>query len=118
MTTLRTRRQPRSLLSEAIAPRLSGRYDEDNRPRVDELLREMLPGHGLGSGLADTDDGGESVVQASLEPTDAELTGDELTVAVIPKQADEFVCSSCFLILHRSRLASSQGGQLRCVDCA
>ena len=26
---------------------------------------------------------------------------------VIPKQADEFTCASCFLVQHRSRIASA-----------
>ncbi|MDI3315323.1 MAG: DUF4193 family protein [Mycobacterium sp.] len=116
--TLRTRRPPRSLLSDATTARFGGRYDEDHRPPVDELLQEMLPGQSLGSGLADIDDGGESIGPAPFEPTDAELTGEEITVPVIPRRADEFVCSSCFLILHKSRLADSRDGRPLCMDCA
>jgi len=29
----------------------------------------------------------------------ADLSGEELSVRVVPKQADEFTCSACFLIL-------------------
>jgi hypothetical protein len=39
-------------------------------------------------------------------------------VNVLPKQKDEFTCSSCFLVHHRSRLASDKGGQLICNECA
>jgi hypothetical protein len=39
-------------------------------------------------------------------------------VRVIPKQADEFTCSSCFLVHHRSRLASEKDGRMICTDCA
>jgi hypothetical protein len=46
------------------------------------------------------------------------LSGEELSVRVIPKQADEFTCSSCFLVQHRSRLASEKGGVMICTDCA
>ena len=28
---------------------------------------------------------------------------------VVPKQADEFTCSSCFLVHHRNRLAHAEG---------
>jgi hypothetical protein len=52
----------------------------------------------------------------SFELPGADLSGEELTVRVIPKQADEFTCTSCFLVHHRSRLAP--GGQLICRDCA
>ena len=37
---------------------------------------------------------------------------------VIPKQADEFTCGSCFLVHHRSRLASEKKGVAICTDCA
>ena len=37
---------------------------------------------------------------------------------VLPKQEDEFTCSRCFLVQHRSRLAATRGDQLYCRDCA
>ena len=46
------------------------------------------------------------------------LSGDELTMPVIPKRAAEFTCASCFLVQHRSRLAAATGGPTVCVDCA
>jgi hypothetical protein len=48
----------------------------------------------------------------------ADLSGEELSVAVIPKRADEFMCSCCFLVQHRSRMVSSNGGVAICADCA
>src|SRR5450755_353699 len=48
----------------------------------------------------------------------ADLSGEELSVAIIPKRADEFTCSCCFLVQHRSRLRSSSGGVAICADCA
>ncbi|QTJ70847.1 DUF4193 family protein (plasmid) [Rhodococcus sp. ZPP] len=42
------------------------------------------------------------------------MPGEELTVRVIGKQADEF--TSCFLVHHRTRLADA--AQLICRDCA
>ena len=56
--------------------------------------------------------------EESFELPGADLSGEELTVKVIPKQADEFTCSVCFLVQHRSRLATDNGGRLVCVDCA
>ncbi|KUI31513.1 dUTPase [Mycobacterium sp. IS-1496] len=56
-----------------------------------------------------------------LDPVElpgADLSGEELTVRVIPKQADEFTCSSCFLVFHRSRLARDTNGTMICADCA
>ncbi|KXX58038.1 DUF4193 domain-containing protein [Rhodococcus sp. LB1] len=50
----------------------------------------------------------------SFELPGADLSGEEFTARVIPKQSDEF--TSCFLVHHRSRLAEPQ--QLLCRDCA
>jgi hypothetical protein len=55
---------------------------------------------------------------AFFELPDADLSGEELAVTVIPRRADEFMCSSCFLVQHRSRLHSSNGGVFVCADCA
>ncbi len=48
----------------------------------------------------------------------ADLSGEEFSEAVIPQRADEFTCSSCFLVQHRSRLRGSNGGLPVCADCA
>ena len=54
----------------------------------------------------------------SFELPGADLSGEELSVRVVPKQADEFTCTSCFLVYHRSRLATENGNSRICVDCA
>ena len=61
----------------------------------------------------DPDDASES-----LELPGADLSNEELSFRVIPRQADEFTCSSCFLVHHRSRLASAKNGVMICTDCA
>lgn len=61
----------------------------------------------------------ESESAESFELPGADLSGEELSVRVISKQADEFLtCSSCFLVHHRSRLASEKNGVMICTDCA
>jgi predicted RNA-binding Zn-ribbon protein involved in translation (DUF1610 family) len=60
----------------------------------------------------------EAEAADTFELPGADLSGEELTVKVLPKQADEFTCASCFLVHHRSRLAQSQGTQYICRDCA
>jgi Domain of unknown function (DUF4193) len=57
-------------------------------------------------------------VAESLELPGADLSNEELSFRVIPRQADEFTCSSCFLVHHRSQLADNRGGQLVCRECA
>ncbi|EOM76906.1 DUF4193 domain-containing protein [Rhodococcus rhodnii] len=64
---------------------------------------------------ADVDEG-ETV--ESFELPGADLSGEELSVKVVPKQRDEFTCSRCFLVHHRSNLASNAGGEMVCEDCA
>jgi hypothetical protein len=45
-------------------------------------------------------------------------TDEELTVAVVPMRSDEFRCSRCFLVHHRSqRAVASDGGDI-CRECA
>jgi hypothetical protein len=48
----------------------------------------------------------------------ADLSNEELTFKVVPRQADEFTCSRCFLVHHRSQLADDENGQLICRECA
>ncbi|MCH8612616.1 DUF4193 domain-containing protein [Arsenicicoccus dermatophilus] len=48
----------------------------------------------------------------------ADLSGEELSVRVLPRQADEFTCGRCFLVHHRSQLAKEVGGQPICRECA
>ncbi|WP_111765104.1 DUF4193 domain-containing protein [Nakamurella deserti] len=60
----------------------------------------------------------ESDTAESFELPGADLSGEELTVKVVPKQADEFTCTVCFLVQHRSRLARGSDGHEVCADCA
>ena len=54
----------------------------------------------------------------SLELPGADLSNEDLSVRAIPRQADEFTCSRCFLVHHRSQLAEERGGHLVCRECA
>jgi hypothetical protein len=47
----------------------------------------------------------------------AEMLDEELSVAVVPLRLDEFRCSRCFLIHHRSQLAAQRGDDLVCREC-
>ncbi|ORV18060.1 DUF4193 domain-containing protein [Mycobacterium celatum] len=60
----------------------------------------------------------ESEAAESFELPGADLSGEELSVRVIPKQPDEFTCSRCFLVHHRSRLVKDHDGAMICRDCA
>jgi hypothetical protein len=54
----------------------------------------------------------------SLELPGADLSNEELSVRVLPRQADEFTCVQCFLVHHRSQLAYEKDGRMVCRDCA
>lgn len=54
----------------------------------------------------------------SYELPGADLSDEEFMVRVVPKQPDEFTCSSCFLVHHRSRLARGNNGTSICTECA
>lgn len=67
------------------------------------------------SAAVDTD---EAEAAESFELPGADLSNEELSVRVLPRQADEFTCSRCFLVHHRSQLAKEDKGQLICRECA
>jgi hypothetical protein len=67
---------------------------------------------------ASTVDVDEADLAESLELPGADLSNEELSVRVLPRQADEFTCSRCFLVHHRSQLAKEVKGQLICKECA
>lgn len=67
------------------------------------------------SGSVDVD---EVDVADSFELPGADLADEELTVRVLPMQADEFRCSRCFLVHHRSQLAHERNGEPVCRECA
>ncbi|MFI6578205.1 DUF4193 domain-containing protein [Nocardiopsis sp. NPDC050513] len=57
-------------------------------------------------------------VAEGMELPGADLSGEELAVRVLPRQADEFTCARCFLVHHRSQLAEQRDKQLICKECA
>lgn len=54
--------------------------------------------------------------EAELDLPGADLGDEELAIRIIPKQADEFTCSRCFLVHHRSQLVDEKAKV--CRDCA
>ena len=95
-------------------------YDAPRRSEADELgedsLEELKARRAEAqSASVDVD---ETDFNESLELPGADLSNEELTVRVLPKQEDEFTCSRCFLVHHRSQLAKEVGGQPVCRECA
>lgn len=83
---------------------------------ADESLEELTSRrkNDAATAVIDVDEGD---ALDSFELPDTDLSGEELAVRVIPKQDDEFVCSSCFLVQHHSRLALRKDGEQFCTEC-
>jgi hypothetical protein len=88
---------------------------DDDRPRTSD---EELTEGGLEelrtrrrsqeqTGAVDVD---EADLAESRELAGADLSGEVLIVWALPRQADEFTATRCFLVHHRSQLVSSSGG--------
>ena len=93
-------------------------YDAPRRDEVDlgaDSLEELKSRRvDAQSAVVDVD---ETDVAESFELPGADLADEELTVRVLPMQADEFRCSRCFLVHHRSQLAAERNGNLICREC-
>ena len=92
------------------APR---KTDEDDAEDSIEELKSRRVDKSASSVDVDVDEQAEG-----FELPGADLSGEELSVRVLPRQADEFTCSRCFLVHHRSQLAKEVGGQPVCRECA
>jgi hypothetical protein len=86
--------------------------EDQSEESIEELKTRRLD---PSSGQVDED---ETEAAESFELPGADLSHEELTVKVIPRQEDEFTCSSCFLVHHHSQLAEERDGRLVCRDCA
>jgi hypothetical protein len=64
------------------------------------------------AGLGDETD----PVEALLDAPNSDLSGEELTVPLVPRQDDEFTCTVCYLVHHRSQLADEK--RVICDECA
>ena len=60
----------------------------------------------------------ETEMAEGFELPGADLSGEEMSVRVVHRQADEFTCTSCFLVHHRSQLASDGKSGPICTECA
>ncbi|WP_182358569.1 DUF4193 family protein [Tomitella gaofuii] len=68
------------------------------------------------SSSGDLDDG---TMVESYELPGADLSGEEFSATVVPRQDGEFVCVGCFLVQHRSRAGQvNDDGTMLCTDCA
>jgi len=52
-------------------------------------------------------------LEAEFDLPGADLSGEDLVIRVLPAQVDEFTCTSCYLVQHRSHLADQGRGVCR-----
>jgi hypothetical protein len=86
--------------------------DELSEDSIEELKARRVD---KTTGAVDED---EIEAAEGFELPGADLSNEELSVRVLPRQADEFTCASCFLVHHRSQLAAERNGQPICKECA
>jgi hypothetical protein len=94
-------------------------YDAPRRPAVDlpdDSLEDLQARRKTTqSPMVDLDD---TEAADGFELPGADLSGEELTVTVVPMLSDEFRCSRCFLVHHRSQRVTRADGQAICRDCS
>ncbi|MGL5857710.1 MAG: DUF4193 domain-containing protein [Angustibacter sp.] len=86
--------------------------DDINEDSIEELKSRRVD---KTASVVDID---ETEQAEGFELPGADLSNEELSVRVLPRQADEFTCARCFLVKHRSQLAAESKGQLVCRECA
>ncbi len=91
------------------APR---KTEEDSSESLEAL--QASRGGGAQTAVIDLD---ENDTAEGIDLPGADLSGEELTVIVVPEQSDEFTCYSCFLVRHRSQVAKEKNGMKYCRDC-
>ncbi|THG32975.1 DUF4193 domain-containing protein [Naasia lichenicola] len=77
-----------------------------------EALKERVPDRL--SGVVDVEDADNP---ASFDLPGADLSDLDLDVIVLPPQADEFTCVSCFLVKNRSQFDHETGLGPVCQEC-
>jgi len=77
-----------------------------------QALQERVPDKM--SGVVDVDDADNP----GFELAGQDLADLDLDVVVLPPQADEFTCVSCFLVKHRSQLDHEEKLGAVCRECA
>lgn len=75
--------------------------EEQNEESLEALLAATVKD--TNSGKIDQD---ENEAAESFELPGADLSNEQLSIEVVPKQDDEFTCSICFLVHHRSARTS------------
>jgi hypothetical protein len=88
------------------------RKTEDDSESI-EALKERVPDRM--SGVVDVEDADNP---GGFDLPGADLSDLDLETVVLPPQADEFTCVSCFLVKHRSQIDHEEKLGPICQECA
>lgn len=91
------------------APRVTS--EEEPNSGFEQLKTEKS---GRREAIADVD---ETDLADNFELPGADLSNEELLIQVVPVQADEFTCMSCFLVRQRPQIVREKNGEKFCRDC-
>ncbi len=92
-------------------------YDAPRHGDVDQPGKPAPQALAASQHSSTTDPGGDvDPVEGELALAPGDPTDEELAVPLVPRQFDEFICTSCYLVQPNSRLADPQ--QRICTDCA
>ena len=92
-------------------------YDAARTRPEDELEADSLEGLKAAESDSDPMDEDGEIVEP-FEPPTVDVSGEELNVNVVPRQADECTCDSCFLVQRKNRFSHEEDGLKICLDCA
>jgi Domain of unknown function (DUF4193) len=95
--------------SHEVSPRM---VDED---RAKQELRALKSAHAQQNDAAIA---ARIEIAENLELPGADHNDDGLALDILPKQLDEFTCSKCFLVHHRSQLDHESAHGPVCTDCS
>ena len=96
-------------------------YDAPRRSTLEDVDTETLDALSAAAKTSSRSPDVDLEADDTVEGIDlpgADLSGEVLTLPVVPRRADEFTCTSCFLVQHRSRIAGHSAGRPVCLDCA
>jgi len=110
-------REKTGMATDYDAPRAT--VGDDGDTRIDGQCGYQGMGRfGVRAGAMPTPmDEDELAAADSFDLPGADHSSEEVSVQILPAQADEFTCASCYLVRHRSQIALGRGGRLFCVDC-
>ncbi|MDO5687805.1 hypothetical protein PSRA_0112 [Pseudoscardovia radai] len=92
-------------------------YDAPRNKDDDQEAVEALSGESQNQSTDMDDD--ETAIAENYELPGEDLSNEDTSVTVVPMQGDEFVCSECFLVKHRTQLAyTTEDGDMVCKECA